>query len=174
MFEKLQMEVLKKAAKLDGSGSPVSRPAGKFPYMYGYTDDSEDSGELVIFTAYYACVIPKNMVYINTKSVFRDMTPATTNGIKQIINDEKTKPATLTNDLHKIQGSVHQTKSSEVTTNVFEIDGGERVYVDTKLLKPFNDLKIPLTFRGSGYKSPIFVYDDSGRKLGLVLPTLVN
>lgn len=173
MFEKLQIEVMKKAAKLDGSGSSVSRPAGKFPYMYGYTDDSEDSGELVIFTAYYACVIPKNMVYINTKSVFRDMTPATTNGIKQIINDEKTKTATLTTELRKTT-NVHANRSSEVTTNVFEIDGGERVYVDTKLLKPFNDLKIPLTFRGSGYKSPIFIYDDSGHKLGLVLPMLVE
>lgn len=173
MFEKLQMEVMKKAAKLDGSGSPVSRPAGKFPYMYGYTDDSEDSGDLVIFTAYYACVIPRHFVYINAKSVFRDMTPATTNGIKQIINDEKTKPATLTSEL-RTTTSVHTTKASEVITNVFEVDGGERVYVDTKLLKPFNDLKIPLTFRGSGYKSPIFVYDDSGRKLGLVLPTLIK
>ena len=166
MFEKLQMEVLKKAAKLDGSGSPVSRPAGKFPYMYGYTEDSEDSGELVIFTAYYACIIPKSTVYINTKHVFRDMTPATTNGIKQIINDEKTKPATLTSDLFDTGNAI---------TNVFEVDGGERVYVDTKLLKPFNDLKIPLTFRGSGYKSPIFVYDEyNGNKLGLVLPTIVN
>lgn len=167
MFEKLQMEVMKKASKLDGSGSPISRPAGKFPYMYGYTDDSEDSGDLVIFTAYYACIIPKSMVYINTKHVFRDMTPATTNGIKQIINDEKTKPAVLTSDLHQIPNGV--------LTNVFEVDGGERVYVDTKLLKPFNDLKIPLTYSGSSPKSPIFVYDEyNGNKLGLVLPTIVN
>ncbi len=166
MFEKLQMEVLKKAAKLDGSGSPVSRPAGKFPYMYGYTDDSEDSGDLVIFTAYYACIIPQNVVYINTKSVFRDMHPATTNGIKQIINDEKTKPATLTSDLFDTGNAI---------TNVFEVDGGERVYVDSKLLKHFNDLKIPLKFAGSSRKSPIFVYDDyNGRKLGLVLPTLIK
>lgn len=165
MFEKFQIEVMKKASKLDGSGSPISRPAGKFPYMYGYTDDSEDSGDLVIFTSYYACIIPKNLVYINTKSVFRDMTPATTNGIKQIINDEKAKPATLTNDLFNTGNTI---------TNVFEVDGG-RVYVDTKLLKPFNDLKIQLTFRGSGYKSPIFIYDEyNGRKLGLVLPTLVK
>lgn len=166
MFEKLQMEVLKKAAKLDNSVSPISRPAGKFPYMYGYTDDSEDSGDLVIFTAYYACIIPKSTVYINTKSVFRDMTPATTNGIKQIINDEKTKPATLTNDLFNAGNTI---------TNVFEVYGGERVYVDSKLLKPFNDLKIPLTFSGSSPKSPIFVYDEyNGNKLGLVLPTIVN
>ena len=174
MFEKFQIEVMKKAAKLDNSVIPISRPAGKFPYMYGYTDDSEDSGDLVILTAYYACIIPKYMVYINTKNVFRDMTPATTNGIKQIINDEKTKPATLTSELHKIQGSVHQTKPSDVLTNVFEVDG-ERVYVDTKLMKPFNDLKIPLTFSGSSPKSPIFVYDEyNGNKLGLVLPTLVK
>ena len=166
MFEKLQMEVLKKAAKLDGSGSPVSRPRGKFPYMYGYTEDSEDSGDLVIFTAYYACIIHKSTVYINTESVFRDMTPATANGIMQIINDEKAIPAVLTSDLYK---------AGDVLTNVFEVDGGERVYVDTKLLKPFNDLKIPLTFRGSGYKSPIFIYDEHNeRKLGLVLPTIVN
>lgn len=168
MFEKLQMEVLKKAAKLDGSGNPISRPGSKFPYRYGYTD----SGELAIFTAYYACIIPKPFVYINVESVFRDITPATTNAIKQITNDEKAKPATFTSDLRTVT-NVHQTKSSEVITNVFEVDGGERVYVDTKLLKPFNDLKIPLTFRGSSRKSPIFVYDEDGCKLGLVLPMLV-
>ena len=168
MFEKLQMEVLKKAAKLDGSSNPISRPGSKFPYRYGYTD----SGELAIFTAYYACIIPKQFIYINVESVFRDMTPATTNAIKQITNDEKAKPATLTSDLRTVT-SVHRTKGSGVITNVFEVDGGERVYVDTKLLKPFNDLKIPLTFRGSSRKSPIFVYDEDGCKLGLVLPMLV-
>lgn len=106
--------------------------------------------------------------------MFRDLNPVSTNFIKNITNDSETKPATLTNDLHKIPGSVHQTKVGDVTTNVFEVDGGERVYVDTKLLKPFNDLKIPLTFRGSSHKSPIFVYDEDGCKLGLVLPTLVK
>lgn len=161
MFEKLQMEVLKKAAKLDGSGSPVSRPRGKFPYLYGYTD----SGELVIFTEYYACIIPEPLIYINVESVFRDITPATNNAIMQIINDEKAKPAVLTSDLHK---------AGDILTNVFEADGGERVYVDAKLLKPFNDLKIPLTFSGSSNKSPIFVYDEDGCKLGLVLPVLVR
>lgn len=170
MFEKLQMEVLKKAAKLDGSGIPVSRPRGKFPYMYGYTD----SGDMVIATNHYACIIYKSFVYIDTKTVFRDLTPVSTNAINRIIDDNKTKPATLTNDLHKIQGSVHQTKVSNVTANVFEVDGGERVYVDTKLLKPFNDLKIPLTFRGSSRKSPIFVYDEDGSELGLVLPVLAK
>lgn len=161
MFEKLQMEVLKKAAKLDGSGNPISRPGSKFPYRYGYTD----SGELAIFTAYYACIIPEPFIYINVESVFRDITPATSNAIMQITNDEKTKPATLTSDLHQ---------AGDTLTNVFEVDGGERVYVDTKLLKPFNDLKIPLTFMGSSHKSPIFVYDEDGRKLGLVLPVLVK
>lgn len=161
MFEKLQMEVLKKAAKLDGSGSTVSRPRGKFPYLYGYTD----SGELVVFTGYYACIIPEPFIYINVESVFRDITPATSNAIMQITNDEKTKPAVLTSDLHK---------SGYILTNVFEVDGGERVYLDTKLLKLFNDLKIPLTFRGSSSKSPIFVYDEGGSELGLVLPVLVK
>lgn len=161
MFEKLQMEVLKKAAKLDGSNNPVSRPGSKFPYRYGYTD----SGDLAIFTAYYACIIPKPFIYINVESVFRDMTPSTENAIMRIINDDKTKPAVLTSDLHK---------SGDILTNVFEVDGGERVYVDTKLLKPFNDLKIPLTFKGSSHKSPIFVYDEDGRKLGLVLPVWIR
>lgn len=170
MFEKLQMEVLKKAAKLDGSCSPVSRPRGKFPYMYGYTD----SGDMVIATCYYACIIHKAFVYIDTKTVFRDLNPVSANVIKNITNDGKTKPATLTSDLHKIPGSVHQTKRTDITTNVFEVDGGERVYVDTKLLKPFNDLKIPLTFRGSSRKSPIFVYNEDGCQLGLVLPVLVS
>lgn len=161
MFEKLQMEVLKKAAKLDGSGSTVSRPRGKFPYLYGYTD----SGELVVFTEYYACIIPEPFIYINVESVFRDITPATSNAIMQITNDEKTKPAVLTSELHK---------AGDILTNVFEVDGGERVYVDTKLLKPFNDLKIPLIFNGSSNKSPIFVYDENGCKLGLVLPVWVR
>ena len=161
MFEKLQMEVLKKAAKLDGSNNPVSRPGSKFPYRYGYTN----YGELVIFTEYYACIIPEPLIYVNVESVFRDITPATRNAIMQITNDEKTKPAVLTSDLHK---------AGDILTNVFEVDGGERVYVDTKLLKPFNDLKIPLTFRGSSNKSPIFVYDEDGCKLGLVLPMLVS
>lgn len=170
MFEKLQMEVLKNAAKLDSSGSPVSRPRGKFPYMYGYTD----SGDMIIATCYYACIIYKSFVYIDPKTVFRDLIPVSANVIKNMTNDKGTKPATLTSDLHKIPGSVHQTKRTDITTNVFEVDGGERVYVDTKLLKPFNDLKIPLTFRGSSRKSPIFVYDEDGRKLGLVLPVLVS
>lgn len=171
MFEKLQIEVLKKAAKLDGSRNPIPRPGSKFPYRYGYTD----SGDLAIFTAYYVFIIPEPFIYINVESVFRDIAPATSNTIMRITNDEKTKPATLTGDLHKIPGSVHQTKRMDVTTNVFEVDGGERVYVDTKLLKPFNDLKIPLTFKGwSSRKSPIFIYDEDGRKLGLVLPMLVS
>ena len=161
MFEKLQMEVLKKAAKLDGLNNPVSRPGSKFPYRYGYTD----SGDLAIFTAYYACIIPKPFIYINVEPVFRDITPTTNNAIMQITNDEKTKPAVLTSDLHK---------AGDILTNVFEVDGGERVYVDTKLLKPFNDLKIPLTFSGSNPKSPIFVYNEDGRKLGLVLPVWVR
>lgn len=161
MFEKLQMEVLKKAAKLDGSGIPVSRPRGKFPYMYGYTD----SGDLVIVTDHYACIIYKSFVYIDTKTVFRDLNPVSTNAINRMTDDDKTKPAVLTSDLHK---------AGDILTNVFEVDGGERVYVDTKLLKPFNDLKIPLTFSGSSHKSPIFVYDEDGRKLGLVLPVLVK
>ena len=161
MFEKLQMEVLKKAAKLDGSGSPVSRPRGKFPYMYGYTD----SGDLVIVTDHYACIIYKSFVYIDTKTVFRDLNPVSTNAINRMTDDDKTKPAVLTSDLHK---------AGDILTNVFEVDGEERVYVDTKLLKPFNDLKIPLTFRGSSHKSPIFVYDEDGCKLGLVLPVLVK
>ena len=161
MFEKLQMEVLKKAAKLDGSGIPVSRPRGKFPYMYGYTD----SGDLVIVTDHYACIIYKSFVYIDTKTVFRDLNPVSTNAINRMTDDDKTKPAVLTSDLHQ---------AGDTLTNVFEVDGGERVYVDTKLLKPFNDLKIPLTFSGSSHKSPIFVYDEDGRKLGLVLPVLVK
>ena len=161
MFEKLQMEVLKKAAKLDGSGISVSRPRGKFPYMYGYTD----SGDLVIVTAHYACIIYKSFVYIDTKTVFRDLNPVSTNAINRMTDDDKTKPAVLTSDLHK---------DGDILTNVFEVDGEERVYVDTKLLKPFNDLKIPLMFRGSSHKSPIFVYDEDGRKLGLVLPVLVK
>lgn len=161
MFEKLQMEVLKKAAKLDSSNNPISRPGSKFPYRYGYTN----YGELAIFTKYYACIIPEPLIYINVESVFRDITPATRNTIMQITNDEKTKPAVLTSDLHK---------AGDILTNVFEVDGGERVYVDTKLLKPFNDLKITLTFRGSNNKSPIFVYDEDGCKLGLVLPVLVS
>ena len=167
MFEKLQMEVLKKAAKLDGSNNPISRPGSKFPYRYGYTGsgDYTDSGDLAIFTAYYACIIPEPFIYINVESVFRDITPATSNAIMRITNDEKSKPAVLTSDLHK---------AGDILTNVFEVDGGERVYVDTKLLKPFNDLKIHLTFRGSSRKSPIFVYDEDGRKLGLVLPVLVS
>ena len=158
MFEKLQMEVLKKAAKLDGSGISVSRPRGKFPYMYGYTD----SGDLVIVTDHYACIIYKSFVYIDTKTVFRDLNPVSTNAINRMTDDAK--PAVLTSDLHK---------AGDILTNVFEVDGGERVYVDTKLLKPFNDLKIPLTFRGSSRKSPIFVYDEGGSELGLVLPMLV-
>lgn len=161
MFEKLQMEVLKKAAKLDGSGISVSRPRGKFPYMYGYTD----SGDLVIVTDHYACIIYKSFVYIDTKTVFRDLSSVSTNAINRMTDDDKTKPAVLTSDLHK---------AGDILTNVFEVDGGERVYVDTKLLKPFNDLKIPLTFRGSSHKSPIFVYDEDGCKLGLVLPVLVK
>lgn len=161
MFEKLQMEVLKKAAKLDGSGISVSRPRGKFPYMYGYTD----SGDLVIVTDHYACIIYKSFVYIDTKTVFRDLNPVSTNAINRMTDDDKTKPAVLTSDLHK---------AGDILTNVFEVDGEERVYVDTKLLKPFNDLKIPLTFRGSSHKSPIFVYDEDGCKLGLVLPVLVK
>ena len=161
MFEKLQMEVLKKAAKLDGSGSPVSRPRGKFPYMYGYTD----SGDMVIVTDHYACIIYKSFVYIDTKTVFRDLNQVSTNAINRMTDDDKTKPAVLTSDLHK---------AGDILTNVFEVDGEERVYVDTKLLKPFNDLKIPLTFSGSSHKSPIFVYDEDGRKLGLVLPVLVK
>lgn len=79
MFEKLQMEVLKKAAKLDGSGISVSRPRGKFPYMYGYTD----SGDLVIVTDHYACIIYKSFVYIDTKTVFRDLNPVSTNSLNQ-------------------------------------------------------------------------------------------
>lgn len=161
MFEKLQMEVLKKAAKLDGSGIPVSRPRGKFPYMYGYTD----SGNLVIVNDHYACIIHKLFVYIDTKTVFRDLNPVSTNAINRMTDDDKTKPAVLTSDLHK---------AGDILTNVFEVDGKERVYVDTKLLKPFNDLKIPLTFRGSSHKSPIFVYDEDGCNLGLVLPVLVK
>ena len=161
MFEKLQMEALKKAAKLDGSGISVSRPRGKFPYMYGYTD----SGDLVIVTDHYACIIYKSFVYIDTKTVFRDLNPVSTNAINRMTDDDKTKPATLTSDSHK---------AGDILTNVFEVDGGERVYVDTKLLKPFNDLKIPLTFRGSSHKSPIFVYDEGGSELGLVLPVLVK
>lgn len=161
MFEKLQMEVLKKAAKLDGSGIPVSRPRGKFPYMYGYTD----SGDLVIVTDHYACIIYKSFVYIDTKTVFRGLNPVSTNAINRMTDDDKTKPAVLTSDLHK---------AGDILTNVFEVDGGERVYVDTKLLKPFNDLKIPLTFKGSSRKSPIFVYDEDGSELGLVLPVLVK
>lgn len=162
MFEKLQMEVLKKAAKLDGSGISVSRPRGKFQYMYGYTD----SGDLVIVTDHYACIIYKSFVYIDTKTVFRDLNPVSTNAINRMTDDDKTKPAVLTSDLHK---------AGDILTNVFEVDGEERVYVDTKLLKPFNDLKIPLTFRGSSHKSPIFVYDEGGfEKLGLVLPVLVK
>lgn len=161
MFEKLQMEVLKKAAKLDGSGIPVSRPRGKFPYMYGYTD----SGDLVIVNDHYACIIYKLFVYIDTKTVFRDLNPVSTNAINRMTDDDKTKPAVLTSDLHK---------AGDILANVFEVDGEERVYVDTKLLKPFNDLKIPLTFRGSSRKSPIFVYDEDGCNLGLVLPVLVK
>ena len=161
MFEKLQMEVLKKAAKLDGSGISISRPRGKFPYMYGYTD----SGDLVIVTDHYACIIYKSFVYIDTKTVFRDLNPVSANAINRMTDDDKTKPAVLTSDLHK---------AGDILTNVFEVDGEERVYVDTKLLKPFNDLKIPLTFKGSTHKSPIFVYDEDGRKLGLVLPVLVK
>ena len=162
MFEKLQMEVLKKAAKLDSSNNPVSRPGSKFPYRYGYTD----SGDLAIFTAYYACIIPKPLIYINVESVFYNITPAESKFIMRITNDEETKPAVLTSDLHK---------SGDILTNVFEVDGGERVYVDTKLLKPFNDLKIPLTFRGSSSKSPIFIYDEGGfEKLGLVLPVWIR
>lgn len=157
MFDKVQMEVMKKAAKIDSGKQCLTRTADNFPYLYGYTKTKD----VVIMNNFAAHVIPGDLVYLNPETVFRSMKPLTTESVSRLLDDSAAENAEMTSELVQI---------GDKLTHVFETASGERVYIDTKLFKPFKDLKTPLTFKASKPICPVFVYTDTGRKLGLVLP----
>lgn len=157
MFDKLQMEVMKKAAKIDSGKKCLTRTVDNFPYVYGYTKTKD----VVLMNNFAAHVIPGDLVYLNPETVFRSRKPLKTESVSRLLDDSAAENAEMTNELVQIDDKL---------THVFETVSGERVYIDTKLFKPFKDLKIKLTFKASRPISPVFVYADTGRKLGMVLP----
>lgn len=158
MFTNLQVEIMKKAAKIDSGKQCLTRTVENFPYNYGKTK----TGDVVIMNSYAVHVIPKSLVYIDLETVFRSkhntMKPES---VTRILDDSAAENATMTNGLVQINDKL---------THVIETVSGEKVYIDTKLFKPFKDLKIGLTFKASRPISPVYVYTDTGRKLGMILP----
>lgn len=157
MFRSVQLDILKRAAKID-SGKKASRNNNQdFPYLYGYTDN----GDVALMSSFAVYLVYPEVCYIDLRAAFRrEAIP--TSQVMRILDDKNAYPAEMTADLKQMENGT--------TVHVFEVENGEQVLIDTKLFKPFKDMQIELKFKASNPISPVFVYNDLGRKVGMVLP----
>lgn len=153
-FDKIQVEILKNAAKRD-----LSIGKGSFNYRYGYFNDK------VVVTDSNCCalyLIPKDKFYLNLETVFK----------KEEIKFEKIlKTECEATDLI-FTNNIKQTES--LMTNVL-MNGDEAIYLDSKMLNTFKSKYKTLTYKGTNATSPVFIYDSEDKTLlGILLPVRIN
>ena len=152
-FEKLQTEIIKGAVKRDCLEGKMLK------FSYDFYENS-----IVIITSDSAYFIPKDNFYLNIDTVFKGNKPVS---IKNLIQKSKsvTKNYEMTNNI-KIMG--------KITLNVLKY-GNEEVYLNSKIVDMFKQKYTTLIFKGTDYKSPVYVYyENSETLLGIIVPVLVQ
>lgn len=107
----------------------------------------------------YVVVIPDDQWLLDTEKVFKNKIPANID-FKRFIND--VKDIKLTNERKLVDDRV---------LIRFINDEKQHIYIDEKFLKIFQTDKYEkLSYKGTTPRAPIFIYNDLGEWLGLILP----
>lgn len=152
MFKSVQLDLIKKATRIDSKKKRGSRNPHDFGYVYGYTED----GDIALMNSFAIYLVLPDELYINPQAVFQGDAVGTPT-VMHFLDDKNTFDAEMTADLKQMENGT--------TVHVFEVDNGEQVLIDTKLFKPFKDLKIELKFKASSPINPVFVYNELGRQI---------
>lgn len=149
-YSKIQIAALKAANIYEVKGTVNT-------YKYGEIDNT-----VCICKDYYAVFIPKSLYFLDSYKVFSS--PPIDN-IEKMFNEDCCVPLEDT----------HEEKSVVIYGKKLVLhklrNGDEEIFIDTVILKEFGFGKGDLTFKGSSYKSPVYVYENS-ILLGLILPVV--
>lgn len=156
----LQAEIMKDAYKRNAM-------IGKGGFSWMYAKDAE--GNLLISKGHAIGVIPANMVFIDSETVFKDRQPM--KGLLDYMKEipEDASLITNTNVIVRITPSSHNKKGElEVLQNE---KTGEKIYINPSIAKHL-DLK-DCTLYGTTAKKAIYVMY-AGEMIGLILPVNYN
>lgn len=161
-FIDIQIEMLKEYKKVEKKGN-------KLPGLYQISD----CGNLMITTdGFKAYVIPKDRILIDASLITKG-----THSFKGILDDTGAELITMTQEIRECNciTSIRSYKAKKGTAKAFENVNGEKIYVNTKFLKPYEN-EYNITYKSIPDKhnyNPVFVYQDN-EMVGMILPIRIE
>lgn len=152
-YLKIQQDILK--ATLN---TKISLKQGVYVCPYFEMEDAI----FVCPEALFGMKIPKNLFYLDKEKVF-EAPPWDVGGKMMISNSVNTFDA---EDTRTVIDYIHNKKKMKL--HIFDVESGERVYVDERFMKYFDDCT---EFTGSTSKSPIYVWKN-GVVVGMIMPVI--
>lgn len=148
-YDKIQVDILKAAYSHKMT-------------LEGYMVEDDN---VIVLDNKYAVIIPKDSWYLDTNKVFNNRPPMRLDLKKFTDNADQWLKDT---------GMSKRTPDGKGTLHIFVNEQDEKIYIDERLLKIFqNDKYDKLSYRGSTYNAPVILYDDMVNCLGLILPVVI-
>lgn len=148
-FSKIQTDLIKAATKDNRL----------IDYRYGVGTIDGAERVVIISNENTAFFIPKPLYYLDNEKLFGGKPPLDI-AKTCLFKEADAERLTLSNELEVIPGT-------KDTLQVFR-NGDEKIFVSKKLLDAFKTT-VEINFKGSDFKSPVFIYSYS-YLVGLVLP----
>ena len=138
-YIKIQNDILRAKDKCNISGK-------RFPYMYGYYDNNvgivDDEKALYL--------IPDKLFYLDKDKIFNSVL---SNIVEKMVKSELDIQSLI------FTGNIRSLKGCKIDVAILKDDKNNEIAFDIKYLKNIGLKANECTFKGTNYKSPIYVYE---------------
>ena len=138
-YIKIQNDILRAKDKCNISGK-------RFPYMYGYYDNNVgivDDGKALY-------LIPDKLFYLDKDKIFNSVL---SNIVEKMVKSELDTQSLI------FTGNIRSLKGCKIDVAILKDDKNNEIAFDIKYLKNIGLKANECTFKGTNYKSPIYVYE---------------
>ena len=146
-YIKIQNDILKAKDKMNISEKRLFRYM-RFPYTYGYYDNNVcivDDGNAIY-------LIPDKLFYLDKDKIFNSVL-STSNVVEKMVKSELDTQSLIFTD------TIRSLKNCKIDVAILKDDKNNEIAFDIKYLKNIGLKANECTFKGTNYKSPIYVYE---------------
>lgn len=148
-YIKIQNDILKAKDKYDIS-------VKRFPYMYGCYDNNVgivDDGKSIY-------LIPDKLFYLDKDKIFNSVS---SNIVEKMVKSELDTQSLI------FTGNIRSLKDCKIDVAILKDDKNNEIAFNIKYLKNIGLKANECTFKGTNYKSPIYVYEYD-RLAAIIMP----
>ena len=141
-YIKIQNDILKSKDKCSKCSISVKR----FPYMYGYYDNNV----VIVDDRKALYLIPDKLFYLDKDKIFNSVL---SNIVEKMVKSELDTQSLI------FTGNIRSLKGCKIDVAILKDDKNNEIAFDIKYLKNIGIKANECTFKGTNYKSPIYVYE---------------